>query len=227
MIDRNRELNINLEGSIYNLDDIEIISNRVGDDPVFSFEDMSEEEIDKQNMGKDIPYVLRMTPSVVVTSDAGTGIGYTGIRVRGTDPSRVNVTINGIALNDSESQGVFWVNMPDFASSVDNLQLQRGVGPSTNGAGAFGATLSLNTMSTNVKPRIILDGTIGSFGTKKLSIGLNSGLIAEKYSVDMRYSNIKSDGYVDRASADLNSYYLSASRITDKSSLRFITFSGD
>ncbi|MDG1101554.1 MAG: TonB-dependent receptor [Saprospiraceae bacterium] len=227
MIDRNRELNINLEGSIYNLDDIEIISNRVGDDPVFSFEDMSEEEIDKQNMGKDIPYVLRMTPSVVVTSDAGTGIGYTGIRVRGADPSRVNVTINGIALNDSESQGVFWVNMPDFASSVDNLQLQRGVGPSTNGAGAFGATLSLNTMSTNVKPRIILDGTIGSFGTKKLSVGLNSGLIAEKYSVDMRYSNIKSDGYVDRASADLNSYYLSASRITDKSSLRFITFSGD
>ena len=146
MIDRNRELNINLEGSIYNLDDIEIISNRVGDDPVFSFEDMSEEEIDKQNMGKDIPYVLRMTPSVVVTSDAGTGIGYTGIRVRGTDPSRVNVTINGIALNDSESQGVFWVNMPDFASSVDNLQLQRGVGQSTNGAGALGATLSLNTM---------------------------------------------------------------------------------
>lgn len=226
MVDRNRELNINLEGSIFGIDQIEIISNRVGEDPVFSYEDMSKDEIDQQNLGKDIPYVLRMTPSVVVTSDAGTGIGYTGIRVRGTDPSRVNVTINGIALNDSESQSVFWVNMPDFASSVDNLQLQRGVGPSTNGAGAFGATLSLNTLTTKVKPGITLDGTVGAFGTKKLTVGLNSGLIAEKYSVDMRYSNIQSDGYVDRASADLKSYYLSASRTTDKSSLRFITFSG-
>lgn len=227
MVKRNRELNINLEGSIYGLDQIEILSNRVGEDPVFSYVDISKEEIDAQNLGKDIPYILRMTPSVVVTSDAGTGIGYTGIRVRGTDPSRVNVTINGIALNDSESQGVFWVNMPDFASSVDNIQLQRGVGPSTNGAGAFGATLSLNTMSTQVKPGIVLDGTVGAFGTKKLTVGLNSGIIAEKYSVDMRYSNIKSDGFVDRASADLNSFYLSAARITDKSSLRFITFSGD
>ena len=227
MVDRNRELNINLEGSIYGLDQIEIISNRVGEDPVFSYEDISREEIDVQNLGKDIPYVLRLTPSVVVTSDAGTGIGYTGIRVRGTDPSRVNVTINGIALNDSESQGVFWVNMPDFASSVDNIQLQRGVGPSTNGAGAFGATLSLNTMSAKVKPGVVLDGTVGAFGTKKLTVGLNSGIIADKYSVDLRYSNIQSDGFVDRASADLNSYYLSAARITDKSSLRFITFSGD
>lgn len=227
MVDRNRELNINLEGTIFGLDQIEIISNRVGEDPVFSYEDISREEIDVQNLGKDIPYVLRMTPSVVVTSDAGTGIGYTGIRVRGTDPSRVNVTINGIALNDSESQGVFWVNMPDFASSVDNIQLQRGVGPSTNGAGAFGATLSLNTMSAKVKPGVVLDGTVGAFGTKKITVGLNSGIIAEKYTVDMRYSNIQSDGYVDRASADLNSYYISAARITDKSSLRFITFSGD
>lgn len=226
VVDRNRELNINLEGSIFGIDQIEIISNRVGEDPVFSYDEMSKAEIDAQNMGKDIPYVLRMTPSVVVTSDAGTGIGYTGIRVRGTDPSRVNVTVNGIALNDSESQGVFWVNMPDFASSVDNLQLQRGVGPSTNGAGAFGATLSLNTLSTKVKPGIVLDGTVGAFGTKKLTVGLNSGLIADKYSVDMRYSNIQSDGYIDRASADLKSYYVSASRITEKSSLRFITFSG-
>ncbi len=227
MVDRNRELNINLEGSMYGIDQIEIISNRVGEDAVFSYEDMSRKEIDSQNLGKDIPYVLRMTPSVVVTSDAGTGIGYTGIRVRGTDPSRVNVTINGIAVNDSESQGVFWVNMPDFASSVDNLQLQRGVGPSTNGAGAFGATLSLNTMSAKAKPGIVLDGTVGTFGTQKLTVGLNSGMIAEKYSVDMRYSNIQSDGFVDRASADLSSYYLSAARITPKSSLRFITFSGD
>lgn len=226
-LDRNKELNINLEGSIYGLDDIEIISNRVGDDPVFSYVDMTKEEIDVHNLGKDIPYVLRMTPSVVVTSDAGTGIGYTGIRVRGTDPSRVNVTINGIALNDSESQGVFWVNMPDFASSVDNIQIQRGVGPSTNGAGAFGATLSLNTMGTKVKPGITLDGTVGSFGTQKLTVGLNSGIIADKYSVDMRYSNIQSDGFVDRASADLRSYYISAARVTEKSSLRFITFSGD
>ena len=227
VVDRDRAFNISLQGAIYGLDDIEIISNRVGEDPVFSYEDVSKEEIDVQNLGKDIPYVLRMTPSVVVTSDAGTGIGYTGIRVRGTDPSRVNVTINGIALNDSESQGVFWVNMPDFASSVDNIQLQRGVGPSTNGAGAFGATLSLNTMGTKVKPGIVLDGTVGAFGTQKLTVGLNSGIIADKYSVDMRYSNIQSDGYIDRASADLKSYYVSAARVTEKSSLRFITFSGD
>lgn len=226
-VEKDQTLNINLQGSIYGIDQIEIISNRVGENSVFSYEDISKEEIDIENLGKDIPYVLRMTPSVVVTSDAGTGIGYTGLRVRGTDPSRVNVTINGVALNDSESQGVFWVNLPDFTSSVDNIQLQRGVGPSTNGAGAFGATLSLNTMGAKVKPGVILDGTIGAFGTKKLTVGLNSGIIAEKYSLDMRYSNIKSDGYVDRASADLNAYYISAARITENSSLRFVTFSGD
>ena len=227
IVDRDRSLNINLEGAIYGLDDIEIISNRVGEDPVFSYVDVTREEIDVQNLGRDIPYLLRLTPSVVVTSDAGTGIGYTGIRVRGTDPSRVNVTINGIALNDSESQGVFWVNMPDFASSVDNIQVQRGVGPSTNGAGAFGATLSLNTMGTKVKPGVVIDGTVGAFGTQKLTVGLNSGIIADKYTVDARYSNIQSDGYIDRASADLKSYYVSAARVTEKSSLRFITFSGD
>lgn len=220
-------LDLLLEGSLYGLDSIEIIANRVNDDPVFSYSTMRKEDIEVQNLGKDMPYVLAMSPSVVVTSDAGTGIGYTGIRVRGTDPSRVNVTINGVGLNEAESQGVFWVNLPDFASSVENIELQRGVGPSTNGAGAFGATLSLNTLSTHINPSVMVDATLGAYDTQKLTVGLSSGLINERYAVDLRYSKISSDGYVDRAAADLKSYYISATRITDKSSLRFITFSGD
>lgn len=215
-----------MSGSIYGLDTIEIISNRVNSDPVFSYANMDRDDIDIQNMGKDMPYVMQMTPSVVVTSDAGTGIGYTGIRVRGSDATRVNVTINGVALNDAESQGVFWVDLPDFASSVDNIQIQRGVGPSTNGAGSFGATVSLNTLRTDVAPGITLDGTIGSFGTNKYTVGLSSGLINDMYAVDFRYSGINSDGYIDRATSELTSYYFSAGRISDKSSFKFITFSG-
>lgn len=221
------QLDFLLAGAIYGLDSIEIKSNRVGDQAVYAHDNITSVDIDDQNVGKDMPYMLRMSPSVVVTSDAGNGVGYTGVRIRGTEASRVNVTINGISLNDSESQGVFWVNLPDFASSVKDIQIQRGVGPSTIGAGAFGANVSLNTLQTHVKPGVLVDAAYGSYDTRKLTVAAHSGLINEKYSVDVRYSDIQSDGYVDRASSDLSSYYVSAARITDKSSLRFITFAGD
>ena len=163
---------------------------------------------------------------MVVTSDGGTGIGYTGLRLRGSDQTRINVTINGVPLNDAESQNVFWVDLPDLMGSVNNIQIQRGVGTSTNGSGAFGGTVSINTADTRVNPYIDLAGTMGAFNTRKLSVSLGTGLINDRYLIDGRYSIIKSDGYVDRASADLHSIAFSAARITGRSSLRLNVLSG-
>lgn len=205
---------------------VQISTNRVDEDGVFASTTLDKADVEKDNLGQDLPYLLRWTPSAVVTSDAGTGIGYTGIRIRGTDATRVNVTINGVPLNDSESQGVFWVNLPDFGSSVDDVQIQRGVGTSTNGAGAFGGTISLMTNKINQNNYIHANGTLGSFGTRKANFAMGTGLINNKYTIDGRYSVIKSDGFIDRGSADLRSYYLSAARVTDKSSLQFVSFSG-
>jgi len=174
-----------------------------------------------------VPYLLRWTPSAVVTSDAGTGIGYTGIRIRGTDPTRINVTINGIPLNDAESQGVFWVNLPDFISSVEDVQVQRGVGTSTNGAGAFGATINMNTNQLKADPYGIVNASVGSFNTFKGNVQFGSGLLNNKFTIDGRLSRITSDGYVDRASADLESFYLSGAYLGKKSTLRLNIFSGN
>jgi len=205
---------------------IEINANRVESDAAFAHTNIDSETLAKENLGQDVPYLLRWTPSAVVTSDAGTGIGYTGIRLRGSDATRINVTINGVPLNDSESHGVFWVDLPDFASSVDNVQIQRGVGTSTNGAGAFGGSISLNTNKVYENPYIHANATAGSFNTQKLSVNLGTGLLNGKYAVDGRYSIIKSDGYVDRATSDLKSWYFSAARMGKKSSLRLLAFSG-
>jgi len=215
-----------LQGSFLGLDEIEIRSTWIDEDAPFAQESISKETIEETNLGQDVPFMLKWTPSAVVNSDAGAGVGYTGIRIRGTDPSRINVTINGVPLNDSESQGVFWVDLPDFLASVDQIQIQRGVGTSTNGAGAFGATINMNTNQTHVNPYGKLTLGAGSFNTKKFSIGSGTGLMRDKYSFNFRLSNITSDGYVDRASSDLRSLYFSAGRITDKSALNVHVFTG-
>lgn len=208
------------------LDNVLVKGTRATKNTATTYTNVSKEEIENLNVGQDLPYILRQAPSVLVTSDAGAGIGYTGIRVRGTDPTRVNVTINGIPVNDSESHGVFWVNMPDFASSVENIQLQRGVGTSTNGAGAFGASLNLQTTDLKKDAYGELNGTVGSFNTWKRNVQFGSGLINGKFTVDGRLSRITSDGFIDRATSDLNSYFLSAAYYDKKNILRANVFSG-
>ena len=207
-------------------DDLIVSATRAGERTPMTYTNVNKETLERNNLGQDVPYLLKSTPSVVVSSDAGTGIGYTGIRVRGSDPTRINVTINGIPLNDSESQGVFWVNMPDFTSSVDNIQIQRGVGTSTNGGGAFGASINLNTSKVRKEAYAQLSNSVGSFNTLKNNIQVGSGLIKNKFTFDARLSQIKSDGFIDRAEVDLASYYLSAAYVADKTSIRFNTFSG-
>jgi iron complex outermembrane recepter protein len=192
-----------------------------------AFTNMSQEQIAKMNTGQDIPYLIRQTPSMVVTSDAGTGIGYTGLWIRGSDPARINVTINDIPLNDPESQQVFWVNTPDLASSATNLQIQRGVGNSTNGAGAFGGAIKINTLGLVQKAYAQTEHSFGSFNTIRNNISFGSGLIQNRFSLEGRLSNIQSDGYIDRATARLKSYYLDAKYQFNKTSLQFTTFSGN
>jgi iron complex outermembrane receptor protein len=179
-------------------------------------------DIEKQNYGQDLPFLLNFTPSVVVTSDAGAGVGYTGLRVRGSDQTRINTTINGIPQNDAESQGVFWVDTPDLASSAQNITLQRGVGTSTNGAGAFGASLNIQTFGKpESKPSAEINNSWGSFNTWKHTLQASTGLMENKFVVDARLSQIKSDGFIDRAFSDLQGLYLSAGYYGEKTNLRF------
>ncbi|RLD22636.1 MAG: TonB-dependent receptor [Bacteroidetes bacterium] len=187
---------------------------------------LDEDAIRERNLGQDVPFLLKWTPSTTTTSDAGTGIGYTGIRIRGTDPTRTNVTINGVPLNDAESQNVFWVDLPDVMGSTESAQIVRGVGESTFGTGAFGATINLNTNNTHIEPYGRIGGTVGSFGTYKGSVGFGTGLLGNHWTIDGRASIIQSDGYIDRASADLKSYFASAAYIGSKTSVRFTTFGG-
>jgi iron complex outermembrane receptor protein len=191
------------------LQEVHINALRATPQTPMSYSNIGAQQLDEQNLGQDIPYMLSLTPSVVTTSDAGAGIGYTGFRVRGSDPTRINVTIDGIPLNDPESQGVWWVNMPDFTSSVEDIQIQRGVGTSTNGAGAFGASINLKTQSLRAKPYATTSNTIGSYSTLKNNVEFGTGLLADKFTLDGRLSRIISDGYIDRATSDLKSLYLS------------------
>lgn len=195
------------------------------DDPIAQT-NMDRSDINNFNNGQDFPFVLNMTPSTVVTSDAGAGVGYTGIRVRGSDPTRVNVTLNGIPYNDSESQGTFWVNLPDFASSVENVQVQRGVGSSTNGASAFGASINLMTDDATVKPFADITNGYGSFNTRRHTIRAGTGLIDNKFSLNARLSKIGSDGYIDRGWSDLKSFFVSGSWYGGNSMLKAVVFSG-
>ncbi len=208
------------------LDEVNVNALRASEKTPMTFTNMTKEAIEEQNLGQDLPYLLSTTPSVVTTSDAGAGVGYTGFRVRGSDATRINVTINGIPLNDSESQGVWWVNMPDFASSIENIQIQRGVGSSTNGASAFGATLNLKTDGLNSKAYAVTNNTIGSFNTLKNNVEFGTGLINGKFAVDGILSKISSDGYIDRATSDLKSFYLSGGYYGTDEVLKAIVFSG-
>lgn len=218
--------NLRLSQRIFNLGGLTVTATRAGEKTPMTYTNVDKEELEERNLGQDVPYILRWTPSTVVTSDAGTGIGYTGIRIRGSDPTRINVTINGIPLNDAESQGVFWVNMPDFISSTNDVQIQRGVGTSTNGPGAFGATINLNTAKLHKDAYGTVNLSSGSFNTFRRNVSFGSGLLNGKFTLDGRLSKITSDGYIDRGSADLDSYFLSGAYLGKKSSLRFNLFSG-
>ncbi len=208
------------------LQPIEIKSVRANDKAPFTKTNLTKKDIEKVNLGQDLPFILNQTPSVVINSDAGNGVGYTGIRIRGTDATRINMTINGIPYNDAESQGIYFVDLPDIVSSVNSIQVQRGVGTSSNGAGAFGATINLSTNEINDKSYAELNNSYGSFNTWKNTLKFGSGLLGKNFTVDGRLSKISSDGYVDRASTDLKSFYVSTAWLSSKSSLRLNIFSG-
>jgi iron complex outermembrane receptor protein len=207
-------------------DEVVITATRAHRSSPKTYEIVTREKLRERNLGKDLPVLLESTPGAVVTSDAGAGIGYTGIRIRGTDITRINVTVNGIPLNDPESQGVFWVNMPDFATSVDNIQVQRGVGTSTNGAAAFGASINIKTQGLRSDPYAELNSSAGSFNTLKNSLTFGTGLINGRFTIDGRLSKITSDGYIDRASSDLKSFYVSGGYYGVNSILKLNVFSG-
>lgn len=208
------------------LQEIQVVSTRATVKTPIAFTNVGKQELQTQNQGKDIPFLLSLTPSVIATSDAGAGIGYTGIRVRGTDPTRINITANGIPLNDAESHSVFWVNMPDFASSIKDIQVQRGAGTSTNGAGAFGASINLQTSELNPQAYAEVSGSAGSFGTHKETVKVGTGLLSGRWTLDARLSNIQTDGYIDRASASLQGFYLQGGYYADNTAVKLVVFGG-
>lgn len=208
------------------LDAVLVSAVRANSKTPVSYSNLGKKEIAPRNLGQDIPALMNFMPSVVTTSDAGTGIGYSGIRVRGSDATRVNITINGIPYNDSESHGTFWVNMPDFASSVESLQLQRGVGTSTNGAGAFGASLNVLTDSFSEKGSGEISNAFGTFNTRKHTVKFSSGLMNDHFEIAGRLSNIASDGYIDRAASDLKSYFLQGTYVGKNTLIKALAFGG-
>ena len=208
------------------LQDVQVSSIRATKKTPMAFTNMNREQLKQVNYGKDVPYLLSLTPSVTLTSDAGNGIGYTSLRVRGTDPSRINITANGIPMNDAESAQLYWVNMGDFASSVQSMQIQRGVGTSTNGAGAFGATLNMQTENIGTQPFVGMDFSGGSYYSHKETLRFGTGLLGEHWGIQGRLSNIGSKGYLDRASTKLNSYFIQAGWFGDNTVVKFITFNG-
>ena len=208
------------------LDEVFVSAIRVTNQTPVTYSNLTKEDIKPRNLGQDIPILMNFLPSVVTTSDAGAGVGYTGIRVRGSDATRVNVTINGIPYNDAESQGTFWVNMPDFASSTESLQLQRGVGTSTNGAGAFGASLNLLTDGFSEEAYGQISSSIGSFNTLRNNIKFSTGLLNDHVEISGRLSRITSDGYVDRASSELESYFLQGAYKDDNTLIKALLFGG-
>ena len=208
------------------LDEVLVSAVRVTSKTPVTFSNMSKEELATRNLGQDIPVLMNYLPSVVTTSDAGNGLGYTGIRVRGSDATRVNITINGIPYNDSESQGTFWVNMPDFASSLQSVQLQRGVGTSTNGSGAFGASLNMLTDNYAQKSTGEISSSFGSFNTNKNTVKFSTGLMNDHFELAGRLSTLKSDGYIDRASSDMKSYFLQGTYVGKTTLIKALAFGG-
>jgi iron complex outermembrane receptor protein len=209
------------------LDEVLVSAVRVTSETPVSFSNLDKKEIKFRNLGQDIPILMNYLPSVVTTSDAGNGVGYTGIRVRGSDATRVNVTINGIPYNDSESHGTYWVNMPDFASSLESVQLQRGVGTSTNGSGAFGASLNMLTDSYAKESNGEVSNSFGSFNTRKHTVKFSTGLMDDHFELAGRLSALKSDGYIDRASSDLKSYFLQGTYVGKTTLIKALVFGGN
>jgi len=226
VIEANAKVIIRLMPSVNIQDEVIIQGTRAGDRTPMTVQNITKAEIKSLNMGQDVPFLINSSPSVVTTSDGGTGIGYTGMRIRGSDMNRINITINGVPLNESETHAVYWVDLPDFASSVDNIQIQRGVGTSTNGAGAFGATINLQTNKPSTEAYAELGQTFGSFNSRKSTASAGTGLINNGWYVVARASKITSDGYVDRATANLNSIYGSASYYGVKDLFKVIAFTG-
>ena len=219
-------LNIVLLAKSVMTEEVFVNATRAGEHTPMAYSTVSKEDISKNNIAQDIPYLLGYTPSLVVSSDAGTGVGYTNINIRGTDVKRINVTIDGVPVNDAESHGVWWVDLPDLASSTDNIQIQRGVGTSTNGAGAFGATINFQSTNLNREPYAEVNSSYGSFNTSKNTINFGTGLINKKFAIDARLSKIWSDGYIDRAFSDLKSFYISGTMYGETSILKLMIFSG-
>lgn len=225
-IKKNENLNFELELNTILQDEVIISATRVSENSPTTFSNLNKEKIAGKNLGQDIPYLLQSIPSTVISSDAGAGIGYTGIRIRGTDITRINVTLNGIPLNDPESHGVFWVNMPDFSSSIESVQVQRGVGTSTNGTAAFGASINIETLNRRDQAYAELNSSAGSFKTFKNNLSFGTGLIDGKFTFDGRVSKITSDGYIDRAFSDLKSYFVSGTYYGKSSIIKMNIFSG-
>ncbi len=219
-------LNVQIGEKQESLDEVLVKAVRVDADSPITHSNLDKEELEKRNLGQDVPYMLNYLPSVITTSDAGAGVGYTYIRVRGSDASRVNVTLNGIPYNDSESQGTFWVNLPDFTSSVQSLQLQRGVGTSTNGSGAFGASLNLLSDAVSNEAYGEIANSFGSYNTHKHNVKFSTGLLSEHFELAGRLSTIQSDGYIDRASSDLKSYFLQGAFVDRNTLVKALVFGG-
>lgn len=220
------QLVVALEPIAITAEEFIVSGTRASETTPTTFQVIDKETIGKDNLGQDLPLLLNYTPSIVTHSDAGTGVGYTGLRIRGTDQTRINVTVNGIPLNDAESHGVFWVNMPDFASSVDNIQIQRGVGTSTNGAATFGASLNIQTDTKKEEAYAETDNSYGSFNTRKHTIKAGTGLINDRWAVDARLSQVTSDGYIDRAFSNLKSYFVSGGYYGEKHVVKVNIFAG-
>ena len=220
-----QQLRDSLQSTI-DLKEVTVSSLQATSETPMAFSNLTKEELSERNLGVDMPILIQFLPGTVSTSDAGTGIGYTGIRVRGSDATRINVSINGIPYNDAESQGTFWVNLPDFGSSVGSLQLQRGVGTSMNGAGAFGASINLTTDRISDSSYVQLANGFGSFNTRKHSVMFSTGLISDQFELSGRLSKIDSDGYIDRASADLKSYFLQGIFRHQNTQIKALAFGG-
>lgn len=222
----NQTLDVILKPGNMMAEEVLVSATRVQEKTPVAFTTVEKSAISNNNLGQDIPYLLTLTPSFVATSDAGTGVGYTNFRIRGTDLNRINVTVNGIPMNDAESHGTWWVDIPDLASSTDNIQVQRGVGTSTNGAAAFGATINLQTTTINKEPFAEYSSSAGSFGTVKNTVGVGTGLLKGKFTFDARLSKVSSDGFIDRASSDLKSFFVSGGYFTENTILKANIFSG-
>lgn len=224
-LEKDEHLSINLKEGLVG-EEVVVTANRVDENSPAAYENIGKAEIKDRNNGQDLPFIINNSPSVVVTSDAGTGFGYTGLRIRGSDMTRINITMNGVPMNDAESHGVYFVDLPDLASSLDNIQIQRGVGTSTNGAGAFGASINMQTNLLNDEAYAKYDGRIGSFNTIKNTVSFGTGLLKNNMAFDGRLSKINSDGYIDRATADLKSLYFSGGYYGEKDILKFMILSG-